>query len=311
MTIKSYLYVIINLSEDSDIMKKFFILMLAALILLSGCVGQRTVKPGDNVSVDYIGTLVDGKVFDTSIESVAKANDLFTRDREYTPLNFSVGKPGVIKGLSEGVVGMKVGETKTLTISPENGYGPVSPMKISVIPTIQEIPTKMSRVIEVPIEEFEGTLGSGHKIGDIITLPNTDINMTIINITNNVSLSYNFKVGDKIPYGLPWNVTVGSIDTKNITINHNVKKNETFQFQIDQFQKTPWNTTVVNITSMNNIASMNITLRHNPIPDTVIQSMFGPPTKVHFNETSIIMDSNHELTGKTLIFNVTLRSINK
>ncbi len=305
MMIKSYLYVIINLSEDSDIMNKFFILMLAALILLSGCVGQRTVKPGDNVSVDYIGTLVDGKVFDTSIESVAKANDLFTPDRDYTPLNFSVGKPGVIKGFSEGVVGMKVGETKTLTISPENGYGPISPLKISVYPAIQEIPTKMPRVIEVPIEEFEGTLGSGHKTGDIITLPNTNINMTIMNITNNVSLSYNFKAGDKIPSGFPWNVTVGSIDAKNITITHNVKINETFQFQIDQFQKTPWNTTVVNI------SSMKITLRHNAIPDTVIRSMLGPPVKVHFNGTSIIMDSNNELAGKTLIFNVTLRSINK
>lgn len=305
MKIKSYLYVIINLSEDSDIMKKSFILMLAALVLLSGCVGQRTVKPGDNVSVDYIGTLVDGKVFDTSIESIAREYDLFTPDREYTPLNFSVGKQEVIKGFSEGVVGMKVGETKTLRISPENGYGPISPLKISVYPTIQEIPTKMPRIIEVPIEEFEGTLGSGHKIGDIITLPNTDINMTVMNITNNVSLSYNFKVGDKIPSGFPWNVTVGSIDAKNITITHNVKKNETFQFQIDQFQKTPWNTTVVNI------SSMNITLRHNAIPDTVIQSMFGPPMKVHFNETSIIMDLNHELAGKTLIFNVTLRSINK
>jgi len=36
--------------------------------------------------------------------------------------------------------------------------------------------------------------------------------------------------------------------------------------------------------------------------------MFGP-LKVHFNETSIIMDENNKLAGKTLIFNVTLRSI--
>ena len=87
-------------------------------------------------------------------------------------------------------------------------------------------------------------------------------------------------------------------------MKHDVNKNYTFQFQLDTFQKTPWDTTVTDVNSM------NITLRHNAIPDTEIQSMFGP-VKVHFNETSIIMDSNHKLAGKTLIFNATLISINK
>ena len=130
--------------------------------------------------------------------------------------------------------------------------------------------------------------------------------MTIQNISTNVSLSYNFKVGDNIPSsGLPWNTTVVKIDSENITVQYSVKKNDTLQLQIDQFQKTPWNTTVIAITST------NITLRHNAIPDTEIQSMFGPPVRVHFNETSIIMDANNKLAGKTLIFNVTLKSINK
>src|SRR3989337_2186917 len=93
--------------------------------------------------------------------------------------------------------------------------------------------------------------------------------------------------------------------SKDMTVQYSVKKNDTIQLQMDQFQKAPWNTTVIGITSM------NITLRHNAIPDTEIQSMFGPLVKVHFNETSIIMDENNKLAGKTLIFNVTLRSINK
>jgi PBP1b-binding outer membrane lipoprotein LpoB len=60
------------------IMKKALILLLAAAILFSGCVGQKTVKTGDKISVDYIGSLPDGKVFDTSIYSVARENNLFT-----------------------------------------------------------------------------------------------------------------------------------------------------------------------------------------------------------------------------------------
>ena len=287
-------------------MKKFLIIALIALILLSGCVGQRTVKTGDNVSMDYVGSLQDGTVFDTSIESVAKANNLYSPEREYTPLNFTVGKPSVIQGFSDGVIGMKVGETKILTIPPEKGYGNVDPSKINAFPRIQEVPATFPRVIEVPVEGFEETFGPDHKVGEILTLPNTAINMTIQNISTNVSLSYNFKVGDNIPSsGLPWNTTVVKIDSENITVQYSVKKNDTLQLQIDQFQKTPWNTTVIAITST------NITLRHNAIPDTEIQSMFGPPVRVHFNETSIIMDANNKLAGKTLIFNVTLKSINK
>jgi len=280
-------------------MKKFLILLLAVAILFSGCVGENTVKAGDKVSVNYTLRLENGKVFDTSIESVAKENGLFTPGKEYKPLNFTVGKGEVIKGFDEGVIGMKVGETKTLTIPPEKGYGRSNPMMIQSYPIIQAVPTRFDRVIEIPINQFEGTFGTGHKVGDIVTIPRTSINMTIQDITRNVTLSYNFKVGDQIPSNTPWNETVVKIDAKNITVNYSVKKNETIQFP-----NVPWNTTVIGV------SNVNITLRHNPIPETVIPTMFGQ-MKVRFNETSIIMDQNPELADKTLIFTVTLKSINK
>jgi FKBP-type peptidyl-prolyl cis-trans isomerase 2 len=293
-------------------MKKLIILLLAALILFSGCLAQTTVKTGpvktgDNISVDYIGSLPDGKVFDTSIEKVAIENNLFTPGREYKPLNFTVGKGEVIKGLDEDVVGMKVGESRNLTIPPEKAYGLINPMMIQVMPIIENVSTtrEIPRVFEVPLNQFEGTLGSNHRIGEIVTIPETNINVTILNITSIVSLSYNLKAGDEMwSSGAPWNSTVVKVDEKNITIKANVSKNE-----IIQLQGAPWNTTVI---GLNNI---NITLRHNAIPDTVIttQNMFGQPVpmKVSFNGTSIIMDQNPEYAGKTLIFNVTLVSINK
>ncbi len=283
-------------------MKKILILLLAAVILLSGCATQGIktgpVKVGDNISIDYTGTLPDGKVFDTSIEKVAMQNNVFTPGREYKPLNFTVGKGEVIPGLDKDVVGMKVGETQVFTIPPEEAYGPVNPLYIQVYPIIEVVPTSFHRVIEVPLDQFELTFGTGHKAGDNVTIPRTSINLTVQNITKNVSLSYNFKVGDQLPSNAPWNETVVKIDDKNITVNYSVKLNE-----VIQFANVPWNTTVVGL------SSANITLRHNSIPDTVIPSMFGGGIRVHFNETSIIMDQNPELAGKTLIFNVTLVSI--
>ena len=279
-------------------MNKILIVLMAVLVFFSGCTGPKTVKNGDNISVDYVGSLLDGKVFDTSIEKIAKENNI--TKPEYKPLEFTVGNGSVIKGFDEGVVGMKVGETRIMTISPEKGYGPSNPQMIQVMPIFQDMPLTrvIPKVFEVPKSQFEQIMGPGHKIGEIVLLPKSNINLTILNITSNVSLSYHVKLEDELwSQGEPWNETVIKIDNNNITLKANVSKND-----VIQFQGAPWNTTVV---GLNNV---NITLRHNPIQATVIPSMFGQ-MRVSFNDTSILMDQNHELAGKTLVFNVTLRSI--
>jgi FKBP-type peptidyl-prolyl cis-trans isomerase 2 len=294
-------------------MKKIFLLIMIAAILLSGCVDKtnKAVKIGDNISVDYTGSFVDGKVFDTSIESVANLNGLPPRDI-YEPLKFRVGqKPSaVIEGFDKGVIGMKKGQTKILTIPPEEAY-PINPNMIQVAPIVQDLPATRTipKVFEIPLEQFEQYFGKNHSKGDIVKIPDTNINLTINNtidnITSEVSLSYNLKVGSNIwDSRAPWNETVMKIDDKNITIKPNVTKNV-----VIQFPDAPFNTTVVDITET------NITLRHNRIPDTTITTpgMFGQMVemRISFNETSMIMDRNPDVAGKTLIFNVTLVSIDK
>ena len=267
---------------------------------------DKTVKNGDNISVDYVGSFQDGKVFDTSIESVARANNLSNPSAQYEPLNFTVGKRSVIEGFDEGVIGMKVGDTKTLTIPPEKGY-PVDPSRIQVSPIIQDLPATsvIPRVLEVPSSQFEQIFGPNHSVGDTVTIPDTNINVTITNMTPEISLKYNLIVGSNIwDSRAPWNETVIKIDDKNITVKPKITKNE-----IIQFQGAPFNTTVIDVNDT------NITLRHNRIPDKriTVPGMFGQmeDMKVSFNETSVIMDRNSEVAGKTLLFNVTLRSIDK
>lgn len=67
-------------------------------------------KPGTTVTVDYIGKLTDGTVFDSSVE-------------RKQPLVFTLGAPGIIPGFQVGVNGMKVGGERLLSIPPSLGYG--------------------------------------------------------------------------------------------------------------------------------------------------------------------------------------------
>jgi FKBP-type peptidyl-prolyl cis-trans isomerase FkpA len=67
-------------------------------------------KTGDTVKVHYVGTLTDGKEFDSS----KKHNE---------PFVFELGAGRVIKGWDQGVAGMKVGGKRKLTVPPSLGYG--------------------------------------------------------------------------------------------------------------------------------------------------------------------------------------------
>ena len=66
-------------------------------------------SPGKNVSVNYRGTLENGKEFDSSYGRA--------------PFTFPLGQGRVIKGWDEGVAGMKVGGKRELVIPSSLGYG--------------------------------------------------------------------------------------------------------------------------------------------------------------------------------------------
>jgi|GEM_PF-537347 len=70
---------------------------------------KTEVKAGDNIEVEYEGSLKDGTVFDSS--------------KGRAPLGFEVGAGQMIKGFDNGVLGMKLNEEKTIDIKAEDAYG--------------------------------------------------------------------------------------------------------------------------------------------------------------------------------------------
>jgi peptidylprolyl isomerase len=71
-------------------------------------------KAGDTVAMNYTGYLANGTVFDSNVDP--KFNHV-------TPFIFTLGAGQVIPGWDKGIVGMKVGEKKTLVIPPADAYG--------------------------------------------------------------------------------------------------------------------------------------------------------------------------------------------
>lgn len=279
-------------------MKKVLYLFVT-MLLLSGCIDKKIndgIKEGDLVTIDYTEFLNES-IIDTTIEKIAIDNNI--SKKEFKPLIFKVGEKAVIKGLEEGVIGMKLGESKNLTIPPEKAYLK-NPELIKIIPVTQKLESTrtLEKVFEIPATRFEFEFGENHTTGDDVFIPETNVRLTVQNISSNVSLSYNLTVGDIIRLA-PYKEKVVKIDENSITL-----KSEAAKGEIIQLKGAAWNSTVVDIDSE------NMTLRHNYIPDTKIRTTFGV-MNVHFNDTNIIMDLNNELAGKTLVFNVTIRSISE
>jgi len=82
---------------------------------------MRKVKTGDTVKVNYTGRLEDGSVFDTSM----------VEGRE--PLEAQLGQGSLIKGFEEALIGMSVGEKKTVEIDFDNAYGPYNDFMVQEV----------------------------------------------------------------------------------------------------------------------------------------------------------------------------------
>jgi peptidylprolyl isomerase len=81
---------------------------------------MTTAKLNDRVRIHYTGRLQDGRVFDSS------------RDRD--PLEFEAGSPDVIAGISFAVVGMQEGQERTISIAPEDAFGPRQEEMVQQVP---------------------------------------------------------------------------------------------------------------------------------------------------------------------------------
>ena len=90
-----------------------------------------TVSDGKTISMEYTLTLENKEVLDTNVGG--------------DPLTFTQGSHEIIPGLEAALTGMKAGESKQVTVAPEQAYGEVNPKAIQEVP-IDQIPPDARKV---------------------------------------------------------------------------------------------------------------------------------------------------------------------
>ncbi|MCC7571814.1 MAG: FKBP-type peptidyl-prolyl cis-trans isomerase [Candidatus Methanofastidiosum sp.] len=301
------------------------------LLLSAGCAIEKKVEKGDTVKVDYIGKLQDGTVFDTSILNEAQSAGIYNAERIYEPLTLKIGDGSTIPGFENGLLGMKEGESKTLAIPPEQGYGPEDPnLKFSQTKILEEIPKteEITRFEEIP-RTFQATISSfvnryqrqptvGMVIdlvdwpGQVVQVTGTDVviehkpevgktitneiaTFTITEIkASTIVLRYDPKVGDLLP------TEYGNLMVLEVT-DTTMKVEALPQKQIE---------TIFGMATV--IESGNkYVIRVNPSvgDDIIYQNQIGKVVEV--TADSFVVDFNHPLAGETLYFTVTAVIIQK
>jgi len=256
------------------------------------------VDVGDTVSVNYIGSFTDGKVFDTSYESIAKENDLYIEGRDYTPLTFKVGAGQMIKGFDAAVVSMALGETKTVTIPPEDAYGASDPEMVIDIPTSLDRIMYIGREFDISSSDFDNAFGKEPVIDDIVGAM-FPWNFTVKEIgSENITLEYMMDIGDIfIMPQTAWNSTVTEKNGTTLTIMQNPEEGQTIQTLFGPASIT--------------LAEDTISLQVDAETGQEIMTPYGQGIVVSVSDESITFDLNPPMVGKTLIFEITVENVTK
>lgn len=128
---------------------------------------MSAAKSGDTVRIHYTGKLEDGTPFDSS-----EGRD---------PLEFALGGGQVIPGFDNAVEGMAVGEKKSVTVPPEEAYGPRHDQLIQDVPKSQ-LPDDLTPAVGMQLQTQSET-------GDVVRLAVTAVDDESITVDGNHPLA--------------------------------------------------------------------------------------------------------------------------
>jgi FKBP-type peptidyl-prolyl cis-trans isomerase 2 len=150
------------------------------------------LEEGNFIYIDYIGRIKDtGEIFDLTKEEIAKREKIFDPNLKYKPIPVIVGSGLVLKGIEDAIKEMKVGEKRTIEISPEEGFGQRNPEFIKLIP--------LSVFKEQNVEPTPGTYVTVNRItGKVISIDGGRVRIDFNHPLAGKNLEYEIEIKGKI-----------------------------------------------------------------------------------------------------------------
>ncbi len=94
-----------------------------------------TLKKGDFIKINYTGKLETGAIFDTTIETVARENNIYNDKGIYGGDVVIIGAKNTIDGLDESFIDKNIGDEIEIKLTPEKAFGESNPKLIESIST--------------------------------------------------------------------------------------------------------------------------------------------------------------------------------
>jgi FKBP-type peptidyl-prolyl cis-trans isomerase 2 len=254
-------------------------LFLTALLLgVPGCLTNGGVSEspvaemGDTVLLDYVVTLEDGSVLDTTLPEVAENASIlkvpyFNREREFRPTQLVLGFTPVIPGLLEALLGMREGEEKRVEIPPEKGYGSWKPDRLKAFSRKLVLP----EIETFGAEDFYQRTGKLPKIGEVYTDPK-----------------------------IPWNLTVVDFDEDTVTVRHLPQVGRSYPIP-----DTSWNATVMERAG----GRIRLEVQIRPNQWVFVAPQVGVVKEVEGD--TFVVDFNHPAAGRTLFYTIRVLEVTK
>ena len=97
---------------------------------------MAVIKKHDFVEIEYTGRIKENNaIFDTTQEKVAKENELYDKDADYSPAIICIGEHNILKALDEEMIGKETGKEYAFEVSADNAFGRKDAKLIQLIPT--------------------------------------------------------------------------------------------------------------------------------------------------------------------------------
>ena len=257
-----------DIGQKRDTRKIIQAAMIAFIIVGAGLIGyvlyQRSasadessnvaaIKAGDKVTMNYIGRLPDGRVFDTSILSVAYNDALYQKsltftkraNNSYVPFNMTAGdygSGGTIKGFALGVLGLHPGDESVIDVKPADGYA-VNSAQLKSGQLVQTLTV----LDHLTVEQFLATFGAEPVSLQIFRQPFWQWDVQVIDVLGDFVVVKELPYVGQIvyPFGNPnaesnpmgWPVLVEGYDpTANggegvITVRHELTAADAFEIK--------------------------------------------------------------------------------